>query len=271
MKINKRLLIAVLAGTMIFSSGVSTFATSESREEIRKQEQEISAEIITDTLDNVDKILEKLERTPEVKKLNERVKEERKILNEPQALNVRNAKGMLKYYNEEIDKIKHSKPQPEFETKEEAEKAAKKDLETELINNDFELEEKNGKWHYTLKIKEIDPEEAKKTEEEAKKKDEVKKAEETKKAEKEAEKKDEAKKAEEEAKKKSEKNKKVTLIKKAKKEKKSPTVTKGNTLVKKAKIKKKLPKAGSEAEILTLATASLASVVGAFVSLKKRK
>lgn len=245
MKINKRLLVAALAATLVFSSGVSTFATSESREEIRKQEQEISAKIIKDTLDNVDKILEKLEQTPEVEKLKERVKEERKILNEPQALNVRNAKGMLKYYNEEIDKIKHSKPQPEFDTKEEVEKAAKKDLETELMNNDFELEEKNGKWHYTLKIKEIDPEEAKKAEEEAKKKAE--------------------------AKKKSEKNKKVTLVKKAKKEKKYPTVTKGNTPVKKAKIKKKLPKAGSEAEILTLATASLASVVGACISLKKRK
>jgi albumin-binding protein family protein-3 len=61
------------------------------------------------------------------------------------------------------------------------------------------------------------------------------------------------------------------LVKKAKKEKKYPTVTKGNTPVKKAKIKKKLPKAGSEAEILTLATASLASVVGACISLKKRK
>lgn len=256
MKINKRLLVVALAVTLIFSSGVSTFATSESREEIRKREQEISAEIIKDTLDNVDKILEKLEQTPEVEKLKERVKEERKILNEPQALNVRNAKEMLKYYNEEIDKIKHSKPQPEFDTKEEAEKAAKKDLETELMNNDFELEEKNGKWHYTLKIKEIDPEEAKKVEE-------AKKAE-AKKAEEEAKKKAEAKK-------KSEKDKKVTLVKKAKKEKKSPTVTKGNTPVKKAKIKKKLPKSGSEAEILTLATASLASVVGAFVSLKKRK
>lgn len=256
MKINKRLLVVALAVTLIFSSGVSIFATSESREEIRKREQEISAEIIKDTLDNVDKILEKLEQTPEVEKLKERVKEERKILNEPQALNVRNAKEMLKYYNEEIDKIKHSKPQPEFDTKEEAEKAAKKDLETELMNNDFELEEKNGKWHYTLKIKEIDPEEAKKVEE-------AKKAE-AKKAEEEAKKKAEAKK-------KSEKDKKVTLVKKAKKEKKSPTVTKGNTPVKEAKIKKKLPKSGSEAEILTLATASLASVVGAFVSLKKRK
>ena len=37
------------------------------------------------------------------------------------------------------------------------------------------------------------------------------------------------------------------------------------------KNKKKLPKAGSEAEILTLAAASLSSVAGAFISLKKRK
>ena len=37
------------------------------------------------------------------------------------------------------------------------------------------------------------------------------------------------------------------------------------------KEKKKLPKAGSEAEILTLAAAALSSVAGAFISLKKRK
>lgn len=37
------------------------------------------------------------------------------------------------------------------------------------------------------------------------------------------------------------------------------------------KNKKKLPKAGSEAEIVTLAAASLSSVAGAFISLKKRK
>lgn len=37
------------------------------------------------------------------------------------------------------------------------------------------------------------------------------------------------------------------------------------------KKKAELPKAGSEAEILTLAAASLSSVAGAFISLKKRK
>ena len=40
---------------------------------------------------------------------------------------------------------------------------------------------------------------------------------------------------------------------------------------KKKKEKAALPKAGSEAEILTLAAASLSSVAGAFISLKKRK
>ncbi|MDU3118132.1 MAG: LPXTG cell wall anchor domain-containing protein, partial [Finegoldia magna] len=39
----------------------------------------------------------------------------------------------------------------------------------------------------------------------------------------------------------------------------------------KKKEKAALPKAGSEAEILTLAAASLSSVAGAFISLKKRK
>ena len=55
------------------------------------------------------------------------------------------------------------------------------------------------------------------------------------------------------------------------KEDKKENKKKENTDSPKKKEKAKLPKAGSEAEILTLAAASLSSVAGAFISLKKRK
>ncbi|WP_306479071.1 LPXTG cell wall anchor domain-containing protein [Finegoldia magna] len=80
----------------------------------------------------------------------------------------------------------------------------------------------------------------------------------------------EAKKKAEEFKKNAEK-KKVTLVKKSEKVNITTSDNKVSRPVKTTTDKKKLPKAGSGAEILTLATASLASVVGAFVSLKKRK
>ena len=80
----------------------------------------------------------------------------------------------------------------------------------------------------------------------------------------------EAKKKAEEFKKNAEK-KKVTLVRKSEKADKTSSDKKVSRPVKTTTDKKKLPKAGIEQEALTLATASLASVVGAFVSLKKRK
>ncbi|MBS5943147.1 MAG: DUF5633 domain-containing protein [Finegoldia magna] len=355
MKFNKKLLVAVLAATMTLGSGVSAYATADNTDTAKKQQEEVSVQIIKEILDNVDKILEKLEKDPdltklekdpelkklgkisEVEKLKIELKKERAVFDIPTGLNTEYAIGMLRRFDEAIEKIKQLKPQSDFDTKEKAEEAAKKDLDTELVKNAFDVVEKDGKWHYTLKFKKIEPEkstnsdkkektedktaeekkqaenekkidglknsaekqkeeEKKKAEEEAKKKaeeekkkaeEEAKKAEkEKKKAEEEAKKAEEAKKSEEEkkseemkaeAKKKAEEfkknaeKKKVTLARKSEKVNTTTSDNKVSKPVTTTTDKKKLPKAGIETEVLTLATASLASVVGAFLSLKKRK
>ena len=334
MKFNKKLLVAVLAGTLVLGSGVSTYATADNTNNAKMLQEKVSVEVLNEILNNVDKIIEKLEKDSEllklekdselkeqgkiseVEKLKIEVIKERAVFDKPTVLNTEYAIGMLRRFDEAIEKIKQLKPQSEFDTKEKAEEAAKKDLETELVKNAFDVQEKDGKWHYTLKFKEIKPEksnnsdkkekteektaEEKKQAEKEKKVDGLKnsaekqKEEEKKKAEEEAKKAEEAKKKEEEAKKKAEEEKKseemkaeakkkaeefkknaekkkVTLVKKSEKVNTTTSDNKVSRPVKTTTDKKKLPKAGSEAEILTLATASLASVVGAFVSLKKRK
>lgn len=352
MKFNKKLLVAVLAGTLVLGSGVSTYATADNTNHAKMLQEKVSVEVLNEILNNVDKIieklekdfeakqlekspkLEKLEKNPEVEKLKIEVIKERAVFDKPAVLNTEYAIGMLRRFDEAIEKIKQLKAQPEFDTKEKAEEAAKKDLETELVKNAFDLEEKDGKWHYTLKFKEIKPEqstnsdkkekteektdeekkqaekekkvdglknsaekqkeeEKKKAEEEAKKKAE----EEKKKAEEEAKKKaeeEEKKKAEEEAKKKAEEEKKaeemkaeakkkaeefkknaekkkVALVRKSEKVDKTSSDNKVSRPVKTTTDKKKLPKAGIETEVLTLATASLAGVLGVYTSIKKRK
>lgn len=352
MKFNKKLLVAVLAGTLVLGSGVSAYATSDNTNNAKMLQEKVSVEVLNEILNNVDKIieklekdfeakqleknpkLEKLEKNPEVEKLKIEVIKERAVFDKPAVLNTEYAIGMLRRFDEAIEKIKQLKPQSDFDTKEKAEEAAKKDLETELVKNAFDLEEKDGKWHYTLKFKEIKPEqstssdkkekteektaeekkqaekekkvdglknsaekqkeeEKKKAEEEAKKKAE----EEKKKAEEEAKKKaeeEEKKKAEEEAKKKAEEEKKaeemkaeakkkaeefkknaekkkVTLVRKSEKVDKTSSDKKVSRPVKTTTDKKKLPKAGIESEVLTLATASLAGVLGVYTSIKKRK
>ena len=354
MKFNKKLLVAVLAGTLVLGSGVSTYATADNTNNAKMLQEKVSVEVLNEILNNVDKIIEKLEKdsellklekNPEFKKLGkisevEKLKieviKERAVFDKPTVLNTEYAIGMLRRFDEAIEKIKQLKPQSEFDTKEKAEEAAKKDLETELVKNAFDVEEKDGKWHYTLKFKEIKPEksnnsdkkekteektveekkqaenekkvdglknsaekqkeeEKKKAEEEAKKAEEEKKKaeeeakkaeEEKKKAEEEKKKAEEAKKAEEEkkseemkaeAKKKAEEfkknaeKKKVTLVKKSEKVNTTTSDNKVSRPVKTTTDKKKLPKAGIEAEALTLATASLAGVLGVYASLKKRK
>ena len=181
-----------------------------------------------------------------------------------------------------------------YRSKAEAEEAAKKALENELlnpghINNGYEVARTaDGNWDYVLKI--VDKSEDKTPEKpsnpdvkpnpstpdrqpstpegpyapyepstpgkEDKKPGEDKKPEDKKPGE---DKKPEEKKPED---KKPGEDKKPEDKKPGKKE---------NTDSPNKKNKKKLPKAGSEAEILTLAAASLSSVAGAFISLKKRK
>lgn len=320
MKFNKKLLVAVLAGTLVLGSGVSTYATADNTDNAKKLQEKVSVEVLNEILSNVDKIIEKLEKDSEllkleknpelkkqgkiseVEKLKIEVKKERAVFDIPTGLDTEYAIGMLRRFDEAIEKIKQLKAQPEFDTKEKAEEAAKKDLETELVKNAFDLEEKNGKWHYTLKFKEIEPEksnnsdkkekteektaEEKKQAEKEKKVDGLKnsaekqKEEEKKKAEEEAKKAEEEKKSEEmkaEAKKKAEEfkknaeKKKVTLVKKSEKVDKTSSDNKVSRPVKTTTDKKKLPKAGIESEVLTLATASLAGVLGVYTSIKKRK
>lgn len=340
MKFNKKLLVAVLAGTLVLGSGVSTYATADNTDNAKKLQEKVSVEVLNEILSNVDKIIEKLEKDSEllkleknpelkkqgkiseVEKLKIEVKKERAVFDIPTGLNTEYAIGMLRRFDEAIEKIKQLKPQSDFDIKEKAEEAAKKDLETELVKNAFDLEEKDGKWHYTLKFKEIEPEkstnsdkkekteektaeekkqtekekkvdglknsaekqkeeEKKKAEEEAKKaEEEKKKAEEEKKKAEEAEKAEEEKKSEEmkaEAKKKAEEfkknaeKKKVTLVKKSEKVNTTTSDNKVGRPVKTTTDKKKLPKAGIESEVLTLATASLAGVLGVYTSIKKRK
>lgn len=354
MKFNKKLLVAVLAGTLVLGNGVSTYATADNTNNAKKLQEKVSVEVLNEILSNVDKIIEKLEedsellkleknpelkkqgKISEVEKLKIEVKKERAVFDIPTGLDTEYAIGMLRRFDEAIEKIKQLKAQPEFDTKEKAEEAAKKDLETELVKNAFDVKEKDGKWHYTLKFKEIEPEksnnsdkkekteektaeekkqaekekkvdglknsaekqkeeEKKKAEEEAKKAEEEKKKaeeeakkaeEEKKKAEEEKKKAEEAKKAEEEkkseemkaeAKKKAEEfkknaeKKKVTLVKKSEKVNTTTSDNKVSRPVKTTTDKKKLPKAGIESEVLTLATASLAGVLGVYTSIKKRK
>lgn len=340
MKFNKKLLVAALAGTLVLGSGVSAYATADNTNNAKMLQEKVSVEVLNEILNNVDKISEKLEKDPEllklekdpelkklgkiseVEKLKIELKKERAVFDIPTGLNTEYAIGMLRRFDEAIEKIKQLKPQSDFDTKEKAEEAAKKDLDTELVKNAFDVEEKDGKWHYTLKFKEIKPEksnnsdkkekteektaeekkqaekenkvdglknsaekqkeeEKKKAEEEAKKaEEEKKKAEEEKKKAEEAKKAEEEKKSEEmkaEAKKKAEEfkknaeKKKVTLVKKSEKVNTTTSDNKVSRPVKTTTDKKKLPKAGIEAEALTLATASLAGVLGVYTSIKKRK
>lgn len=255
MKFNKKLLVAVLAGTLVLGSGVSTYATADNTNNAKMLQEKVSVEVLNEILNNVDKIIEKLEKdsellklekNPEFKKLGkisevEKLKieviKERAVFDKPTVLNTEYAIGMLRRFDEAIEKIKQLKPQSEFDTKEKAEEAAKKDLETELVKNAFDVEEKDGKWHYTLKFKEIKPEKSnnsdKKEKTEEKTAEEKKQAEKEKKVDglknsaekqKEEEKKkaeEEAKKAEEEKKKAEEEKKKAEEAKKAEEEKKS--------------------------------------------------
>ena len=255
MKFNKKLLVAVLAGTLVLGSGVSTYATADNTNNAKMLQEKVSVEVLNEILNNVDKIIEKLEKdsellklekNPEFKKLGKiseveklkiEVKKERAVFDIPTGLDTEYAIGMLRRFDEAIEKIKQLKPQSEFDTKEKAEEAAKKDLETELVKNAFDVEEKDGKWHYTLKFKEIKPEksnnsdkkekteektaEEKKQSEKEKKVDELKNSAEKQKEEEKKKAEEEAKKAEEEKKKAEEEKKKAEEAKKAEEEKKS--------------------------------------------------
>ena len=277
MKFNKKLLVAVLAGTLVLGSGVSTYATADNTNNAKMLQEKVSVEVLNEILNNVDKIIEKLEKDSEllksekdselkeqgkiseVEKLKIEVIKERAVFDKPTVLNTEYAIGMLRRFDEAIEKIKQLKPQSEFDTKEKAEEAAKKDLETELVKNAFDLEEKDGKWHYTLKFKEIKPEKSNNSDK--KEKTEEKTAEEKKQAEKEKkvdglknsaekQKEEEKKKAEEEAKKKAEEEEKKKAEEEAKK--KAEEEKKAEEMKAKAKEKAEEFKKNAEKKKVTL-------------------
>ncbi|MDU7501617.1 MAG: DUF5633 domain-containing protein [Finegoldia magna] len=312
MKFNKKLLVAALAGTLVLGSGVSAYATADNTNNAKMLQEKVSVEVLNEILNNVDKIIEKLEKDPdllkleknselkklgkisEVEKLKIDVKKERAGFDIPTGLNTEYAIGMLRHFDEAIEKIKQLKPQSDFDTKKKAEEAAKKDLDTELVKHAFDVAEKDGKWHYTLKFKEIQPEKStnsykkEKTEEETaeekkqtekeKKIDGLKNSAEKQKEEEVKKKSEEAKKAEEEKKSeemKAKAKKKAEEFKKNAEKKKAALVrTTSDNKVNRVKVtteKKKLPKSGIETEVLTLAIASLAGVFGVYTSFKKLK
>ena len=328
MKINKKLLMAALAGAIVVGGGVNTFAAEpvanegmykpdpndklvgekfhkDLQEAKDKAIQEAKANGVTSKL-----LLKNIEnaKTPEsAKSFAEELIKSHVSSNDKKRLEGADLQKALDKLKEEEKAKKEaekdvsdswydqSKHPFAYRTKEEAEQAAKKALENELlnpgkINNAYEVRQTaDGNWDYVLKI--VDKSEEKKPEEKkpgtpdvkpnpstpgrqpstpegpyapyepstpGKKPDEDKKPGEDKKPE---DKKPETKKPED---KKPGEAKKPEAKKPGKKEKE-------NTDSPNKKNKKKLPKAGSEAEILTLAAASLSSVAGAFISLKKRK
>ncbi|MBS5967363.1 MAG: DUF5633 domain-containing protein [Finegoldia magna] len=236
MKLNKKLLMAALAGAIVVTGGVGTYAAdvtnpqkveenNENGYETKEAAEAAAKEAVKkDSVNNAYKITQNL-----------------------------NGRYIYSLYIDNSDIPEESTEESNqyiqeefaFRTKDEAEEAAKRALENELlnpdkINNAYEVSQRaDGNWEYVLKI--IDKSEDKKPED---KKPEDKKPE---------DKKPEDKKPEDK-----------------KPEDKKPEDKKPEDK-KTAKEKKKLPKAGSEAEILTLAAVALSTTAGAYVSIRKRK
>lgn len=59
----------MLAGTLVLGSGVSTYATADNTNNAKMLQEKVSVEVLNEILNNVDKILEKLEKDPELLKL----------------------------------------------------------------------------------------------------------------------------------------------------------------------------------------------------------
>ena len=304
MKLNKKLLMAALAGAIVVGSGVNTHAAidlSKVPEDVKKNFEGI-AEGINDANTKVDQ--KERDRQLAIIKANKETEEKVKTAKANALAELKKA-GLGNEKNEYVKKVKDATTVYDVEQAKEAGlkwakenltsiddwnlNNAKKDAIAELkaagITSDFFLNQiRNAKTiegvnalkaellkaHKAQKPEvtptpDVKPERKHSTPEgqyapyepstpgkEDKKPGEDKKPE---------EKKPEEKKPEE---KKPGEDKKPEDKKPGKKEKE-------NTDSPNKKNKKKLPKAGSEAEILTLAAASLSSVAGAFISLKKRK
>ena len=233
MKLNKKLLMAVLAGAIVVSGGVNTYAADVSSANVSVEE---STKLFREALDKADEFLATKDKNNEkVKKLKNEIISYREGI-EATGISYKDAQEIIDRINSKIEEIKKSQKENNengYSTKEAAEAAAKKALEKDFVNNAYDVEKNNdGKWYYTLKIGDSQGKQPSNT----------------------GKTKNNSKKAQQKNKSKQNKNQKVD-----------------KKLKKQTKEKKKLPKAGNEAEILTLAAASLSSVAGAFISLKKRK
>ena len=244
MKLNKKLLMAVLAGAIVVSGGVNTYAADVSSANVSVEE---STKLFREALDKADEFLATKDKNNEkVKKLKNEIISYREGI-EATGISYKDAQEIIDRINSKIEEIKKSQKENNengYSTKEAAEAAAKKALEKDFVNNAYDVEKNNdGKWYYTLKIGDSQGKQPSNTG-----KTKGKQPSNTGKT------KNNSKKAQQKNKSKQNKNQKVD-----------------KKLKKQTKEKKKLPKAGNEAEILTLAAASLSSVAGAFISLKKRK
>ena len=244
MKLNKKLLMAALAGAIVVGGGVNTYAADVSSANVSVEE---STKLFREALDKADEFLATKDKNNEkVKKLKNEIISYREGI-EATGISYKDAQEIIDRINSKIEEIKKSQEENNengYSTKEAAEAAAKKALEKDFVNNAYDVEKNNdGKWYYTLKIGDSQGKQPSNTG-----KTKGKQPSNTGKT------KNNSKKAQQKNKSKQNKNQKVD-----------------KKLKKQTKEKKKLPKAGNEAEILTLAAASLSSVAGAFISLKKRK
>ncbi|WP_412646587.1 DUF5633 domain-containing protein [Finegoldia magna] len=225
--------MAALAGAIVVGGGVNTYAADVSSANVSVEE---STKLFREALDKADEFLATKDKNNEkVKKLKNEIISYREGI-EATGISYRDAQEIIDRINSKIEEIKKSQKENNengYSTKEAAEAAAKKALEKDFVNNAYDVEKNNdGKWYYTLKIGDSQGKQPSNT----------------------GKTKNNSKKAQQKNKSKQNKNQKVD-----------------KKLKKQTKEKKKLPKAGNEAEILTLAAASLSSVAGAFISLKKRK
>ncbi|MFQ9981119.1 MAG: DUF5633 domain-containing protein [Finegoldia magna] len=236
--------MAALAGAIVVGGGVNTYAADVSSANVSVEE---STKLFREALDKADEFLATKDKNNEkVKKLKNEIISYREGI-EATGISYKDAQEIIDRINSKIEEIKKSQEENNengYSTKEAAEAAAKKALEKDFVNNAYDVEKNNdGKWYYTLKIGDSQGKQPSNTG-----KTKGKQPSNTGKT------KNNSKKAQQKNKSKQNKNQKVD-----------------KKLKKQTKEKKKLPKAGNEAEILTLAAASLSSVAGAFISLKKRK
>ena len=289
MKLNKKLLMAALAGAIVVGGGVNTFADDEPGAIKVDKAPEAPSQELKLTKEEAEKALEKEKPIAKARLKRLGITSEF-ILNQIDKATSREGleslvqtikQSYLKDHpiKEEEEKdvsdswYDQSKHPFAYRTKAEAEAAAKKALENELlnpghINNGYEVAQtSDGNWDYVLKI--VDKSEEKTPEKPSNpdvkpnpsKPERQPSTPEGPYAPYAPEKGKEEKPGKDQ---KPGEDKKPEDKKPGKKEKE-------NTDSPNKKNKKKLPKAGSEAEILTLAAASLSSVAGAFISLKKRK